>query len=186
MQSEKEEAMKETKISIWRLLQAKQYRQQLLVALTLHLSQQFSGINAVRKESAYSKTFCWFSDITVNLTPLALTLNSIFLNQMNQTEKSESVNQWSELWFPFLSVFYSDFISACIYSFIGCIIAIVILQYSHHQTIIFVLLCLWFLFQIFYYSTAIFHTAGVAQPVYATIGVGVVNIIFTLLSVSAH
>uniref|UniRef100_A0A8B9HRB7 Solute carrier family 2 member 2 n=1 Tax=Astyanax mexicanus TaxID=7994 RepID=A0A8B9HRB7_ASTMX len=36
---------------------------------------------------------------------------------------------------------------------------------------------------IFYYSTSIFHNAGVAQPVYATIGVGVVNTIFTLVSV---
>ncbi|KAF5888710.1 solute carrier family 2, facilitated glucose transporter member 2 [Clarias magur] len=83
MQAEKEEAMKEAKISIWRLLRAEQYRQQLFVALTLHLSQQFSGINAI-----------------------------------------------------------------------------------------------------FYYSTSIFHTARVAQPVYATIGVGVVNTVFTLLSVA--
>ncbi|KAB5550719.1 hypothetical protein PHYPO_G00057130 [Pangasianodon hypophthalmus] len=83
MQREKEEAMKESKISIWRLLRAEQYRQQLFVALMLHLSQQFSGINAI-----------------------------------------------------------------------------------------------------FYYSTAIFHNAGVAQPIYATIGVGVVNTVFTLLSVA--
>ncbi|XP_051555018.1 solute carrier family 2, facilitated glucose transporter member 2-like isoform X3 [Myxocyprinus asiaticus] len=32
---------------------------------------------------------------------------------------------------------------------------------------------------IFYYSTSIFQTAGVGQPVYATIGVGVINIVFT-------
>ncbi|TUM28585.1 Solute carrier family 2, facilitated glucose transporter member 2 [Bagarius yarrelli] len=81
MQKEKQEAMKEARISIWRLLRAQQYRQQLLVALILHLSQQFSGINAI-----------------------------------------------------------------------------------------------------FYYSTAIFQSAGVAQPIYATIGVGVVNTVFTLLS----
>ncbi|XP_067850967.1 solute carrier family 2, facilitated glucose transporter member 2 [Heptranchias perlo] len=36
---------------------------------------------------------------------------------------------------------------------------------------------------IFYYSTAIFHQAGVSHPVYATIGVGVVNTIFTVVSV---
>ncbi|XP_046719401.1 solute carrier family 2, facilitated glucose transporter member 2 isoform X2 [Silurus meridionalis] len=82
MQKEKEEAMKESKVSIWRLLRAEQYRQQLFVALMLHLSQQLSGINAI-----------------------------------------------------------------------------------------------------FYYSTDIFHNARVAQPVYATIGVGVVNTFFTLLSV---
>ncbi|XP_057189514.1 solute carrier family 2, facilitated glucose transporter member 2 [Triplophysa rosa] len=82
MQAEKEEAMKEPKMSILRLLRASVYRQQLFVALMMHLSQQFSGINAI-----------------------------------------------------------------------------------------------------FYYSTAIFQTAGVGQPVYATIGVGVLNIIFTLVSV---
>uniref|UniRef100_A0A8C4II72 Solute carrier family 2 member 2 n=1 Tax=Dicentrarchus labrax TaxID=13489 RepID=A0A8C4II72_DICLA len=37
---------------------------------------------------------------------------------------------------------------------------------------------------IFYYSTAIFARAGVAQPVYATIGVGVINTIFTMVSVA--
>ncbi|XP_027855602.1 solute carrier family 2, facilitated glucose transporter member 2 [Xiphophorus couchianus] len=37
---------------------------------------------------------------------------------------------------------------------------------------------------IFYYSTAIFTQAGVSQPVYATIGVGVINTVFTLVSVA--
>uniref|UniRef100_A0A672I8P4 Solute carrier family 2, facilitated glucose transporter member 5 n=1 Tax=Salarias fasciatus TaxID=181472 RepID=A0A672I8P4_SALFA len=37
---------------------------------------------------------------------------------------------------------------------------------------------------IFYYSTSIFERAGVSQPVYATIGVGVINTIFTLVSVA--
>ncbi|XP_054651853.1 solute carrier family 2, facilitated glucose transporter member 2 [Dunckerocampus dactyliophorus] len=37
---------------------------------------------------------------------------------------------------------------------------------------------------IFYYSTAIFAQAGISQPVYATIGVGVINTIFTLVSVA--
>ncbi|XP_010725435.1 solute carrier family 2, facilitated glucose transporter member 1-like [Meleagris gallopavo] len=36
---------------------------------------------------------------------------------------------------------------------------------------------------IFYYSTAIFESAGVGQPAVATIGVGVVNVAATLLSV---
>lgn len=39
-------------------------------------------------------------------------------------------------------------------------------------------------FQVFYYSTGIFERAGVAQPVYATIGAGVVNTVFTVVSVS--
>ncbi|XP_053316744.1 solute carrier family 2, facilitated glucose transporter member 2 [Spea bombifrons] len=36
---------------------------------------------------------------------------------------------------------------------------------------------------IFYYSTSIFSKAGISQPVYATIGVGAVNTIFTVVSV---
>ncbi|XP_027026046.2 solute carrier family 2, facilitated glucose transporter member 1-like [Tachysurus fulvidraco] len=35
---------------------------------------------------------------------------------------------------------------------------------------------------VFYYSTSIFTKAGVAQPVYATIGAGVVNTVFTVVS----
>ncbi|CAF90573.1 unnamed protein product, partial [Tetraodon nigroviridis] len=38
---------------------------------------------------------------------------------------------------------------------------------------------------VFYYSTGIFQRAGVAQPVYATIGAGAVNTVFTVVSVSA-
>ncbi|XP_059907221.1 solute carrier family 2, facilitated glucose transporter member 2 isoform X1 [Gadus macrocephalus] len=83
MKKEKEEGEKEDTISILSLLRSSVYRQQLLVALLMHLSQQFSGINAI-----------------------------------------------------------------------------------------------------FYYSTAIFHRAGVGYPVYATIGVGVINTIFTLVSVA--
>uniref|UniRef100_A0A4W5QAF5 Solute carrier family 2 member 2 n=1 Tax=Hucho hucho TaxID=62062 RepID=A0A4W5QAF5_9TELE len=37
---------------------------------------------------------------------------------------------------------------------------------------------------IFYYSTAIFERAGVTQPVYATIGVGVINTVSTMVSVA--
>uniref|UniRef100_A0A673K1H4 Solute carrier family 2, facilitated glucose transporter member 2-like n=1 Tax=Sinocyclocheilus rhinocerous TaxID=307959 RepID=A0A673K1H4_9TELE len=85
MQAEKEEAMNEVQMSILRLLRSSVYRQQLFVALMMHLSQQFSGINAI-----------------------------------------------------------------------------------------------------FYYSTSIFQTAGVGQPVYATIGVGVINIIFTLVERGGH
>lgn len=38
--------------------------------------------------------------------------------------------------------------------------------------------------QVFYYSTGIFERAGITQPVYATIGAGVVNTVFTVVSVS--
>ncbi|XP_030631086.1 solute carrier family 2, facilitated glucose transporter member 2 [Chanos chanos] len=82
MKAEKEEVMREARVSIPVLVRSSVYRQQLFVALMMHLSQQFSGINAI-----------------------------------------------------------------------------------------------------FYYSTSIFHKAGVTQPVYATIGVGVVNTIFTMVSV---
>ncbi|XP_059210039.1 solute carrier family 2, facilitated glucose transporter member 2 [Centropristis striata] len=83
MKREKEEADKEPRVSILSLIRSSVYRQQLFVALMMHLSQQFSGINAI-----------------------------------------------------------------------------------------------------FYYSTAIFTLAGVSQPVYATIGVGVINTFFTMVSVA--
>ena len=35
---------------------------------------------------------------------------------------------------------------------------------------------------VFYYSTGIFERAGITQPVYATIGAGVVNTVFTVVS----
>ncbi len=54
MQAEKEEAMKEAQMSILRLLRSSVYRQQLFVALMMHLSQQFSGINAVRSIYLYT------------------------------------------------------------------------------------------------------------------------------------
>ncbi|XP_070698105.1 solute carrier family 2, facilitated glucose transporter member 2 [Pempheris klunzingeri] len=47
MRREKEEADKEAKISILSLIRSSVYRQQLLVALMMHLSQQLSGINAI-------------------------------------------------------------------------------------------------------------------------------------------
>ncbi|XP_041828052.1 solute carrier family 2, facilitated glucose transporter member 2 [Melanotaenia boesemani] len=83
MRREKEEADKEPRVSIRSLIFSSVYRQQLFVALMMHLSQQLSGINAI-----------------------------------------------------------------------------------------------------FYYSTDIFSQAGVSQPVYATIGVGVINTVFTMVSVA--
>lgn len=90
------------------------YRQQLIVALMMHLSQQFSGINAVSCSDYGNMPFSLLIQSNVLLT---------------------------------------------------CVIASSV-------------------FKIFYYSTAIFEQAGVTQPVYATIGVGVINTIFTLVSVS--
>ncbi|XP_069753700.1 solute carrier family 2, facilitated glucose transporter member 2 isoform X2 [Narcine bancroftii] len=82
MEKEKAEIEKEPRVSIPQLFRSSSYRQPIIVALMLHMSQQFSGINAI-----------------------------------------------------------------------------------------------------FYYSTAIFQQAGVSEPVYATIGVGFVNIIFTIASI---
>ncbi|KAG7222069.1 hypothetical protein CRUP_003337, partial [Coryphaenoides rupestris] len=45
MRREKEEGEKEAKVSILSLIRSSVYRQQLSVALMMHLSQQFSGIN---------------------------------------------------------------------------------------------------------------------------------------------
>uniref|UniRef100_A0A8C2YWV4 Glucose transporter 1 n=1 Tax=Cyclopterus lumpus TaxID=8103 RepID=A0A8C2YWV4_CYCLU len=43
-------------------------------------------------------------------------------------------------------------------------------------------ICVCLACQVFYYSTRIFEKAGVEQPVYATIGAGVVNTAFTVVS----
>nr|XP_020012975.1 solute carrier family 2, facilitated glucose transporter member 2 [Castor canadensis] len=83
MKKEKEEASSEQKVSIIQLFTNSSYRQPIIVALMLHVAQQFSGVNGI-----------------------------------------------------------------------------------------------------FYYSTSIFQTAGISQPVYATIGVGAINLIFTAISVS--
>ncbi|XP_003831984.3 solute carrier family 2, facilitated glucose transporter member 2 [Pan paniscus] len=82
MRKEREEASSEQKVSIIQLFTNSSYRQPILVALMLHVAQQFSGINGI-----------------------------------------------------------------------------------------------------FYYSTSIFQTAGISKPVYATIGVGAVNTVFTAVSV---
>ncbi|NP_001265587.1 solute carrier family 2, facilitated glucose transporter member 2 isoform 2 [Homo sapiens] len=82
MRKEREEASSEQKVSIIQLFTNSSYRQPILVALMLHVAQQFSGINGI-----------------------------------------------------------------------------------------------------FYYSTSIFQTAGISKPVYATIGVGAVNMVFTAVSV---
>ncbi|KAF6121748.1 solute carrier family 2 member 2 [Phyllostomus discolor] len=82
MRKEREEALSEQKVSMIQLFTNSSYRQPTLVALMLHMAQQFSGINGI-----------------------------------------------------------------------------------------------------FYYSTSIFQTAGISQPVYATIGVGAINTVFTVLSV---
>nr|DBA26169.1 TPA: hypothetical protein GDO54_010466 [Pyxicephalus adspersus] len=47
MRREKEEAASEKKVSILQLFKCANYRQPLLVSLVLHMSQQFSGINAI-------------------------------------------------------------------------------------------------------------------------------------------
>ncbi|XP_012871618.1 PREDICTED: solute carrier family 2, facilitated glucose transporter member 2 isoform X1 [Dipodomys ordii] len=82
MKKEKEEASSEQKVSVIQLFTNPSYRQPIIVALMLHMAQQFSGINGI-----------------------------------------------------------------------------------------------------FYYSTSIFQTAGISQPVYATIGVGAINMVFTAVSV---
>ncbi|MGH0126004.1 UNVERIFIED_CONTAM: hypothetical protein FKN15_015139 [Acipenser sinensis] len=117
MQKEKEEAMKESKVSLLQLIRSPSYRQPLFVALMLHLSQQFSGVNAI----FYYST----------------------------------------------AIFTTAGVGQPVYATIGVGVINTILT----------------MVSIFYYSTAIFTTAGVGQPVYATIGVGVINTILTMVSV---
>lgn len=47
MEKEKQEAASEKKVSIKQLFTSSKYRQAVIVALMVQISQQFSGINAV-------------------------------------------------------------------------------------------------------------------------------------------
>lgn len=47
MEKEKQEAASEKKVSIRQLFTSSKYRQAVIVALMVQISQQFSGINAV-------------------------------------------------------------------------------------------------------------------------------------------
>lgn len=50
MREESQQMMREKKVTIPELFRSPMYRQAILVAIMLHLSQQLSGINAVSKE----------------------------------------------------------------------------------------------------------------------------------------
>lgn len=49
------------------------------------------------------------------------------------------------------------------------------------KTDVFLYFCI---FQVFYYSTEIFRSAGITGPIFVTIGAGAVNTVFTVVSVS--
>ena len=55
MEKEKQEAASEKKVSIGQLFTSSKYRQAVIVALMVQISQQFSGINAV----SLPKTFAF-------------------------------------------------------------------------------------------------------------------------------
>lgn len=48
MKEESRQMMREKKVTILELFRSPLYRQPILIAIVLHLSQQLSGINAVR------------------------------------------------------------------------------------------------------------------------------------------
>lgn len=51
MKEESQQMMREKKVTIIELFRSPVYRQPILVAIMLHLSQQLSGINAVSKKA---------------------------------------------------------------------------------------------------------------------------------------
>lgn len=68
MEKEKQEASSEKKVSIKQLFTSSKYRQAVIVALMVQISQQFSGINAVslpkvclKKSTLSMKRHCWLS-----------------------------------------------------------------------------------------------------------------------------
>lgn len=139
-------------MTILALLRSSVYRQQLFVALVMHLSQQFSGINAVRDQTlcTSTNTMLFYSAYHCNC-PL---YGHHFLSFNN---------------------------NVCVIFPSCCSVSLTLSNISVYLS---VYLSLDYPPQIFYYSTAIFERAGVTQPVYATIGVGVINLVFTMVSVS--
>lgn len=133
MKEESRQMMREKTVTILELFRSPLYRQPLLIAVMLQLSQQLSGINAVS----------WKTDN--KLLPSIQTIKrATFICFFNRNYARHSRRHW-------------------MYRFVSCF-------------------C--FAAQVFFYSTRIFEKAGVEQPVYATIGTGVVNTVFTVVSVS--
>lgn len=56
MEKEKQEAASEKRVSIGQLFSSSKYRQAVIVALMVQISQQFSGINAVRLPKMLQKS----------------------------------------------------------------------------------------------------------------------------------
>lgn len=90
--------------------------------------------------------------------------------------------------FIYNKFFIVNDINKCITKLVSWpLVHILTFSYSCHVstlTVICMLNACNFIFQVFYYSTRIFEKAGVSEPVYATIGAGVVNTAFTVVSVS--
>lgn len=127
----------------------------------MHLSQQLSGINAVSGKLTLSNSVCLSS------------INKI--HGFEYVKIAVSLSTVTGLFFYVLTNPLS----------VRCVLLCCVLSNLTNRCVITNKNCTPFVLKIFYYSTAIFARAGVAQPVFATIGVGVINTLFTLLSVSS-
>lgn len=83
MREESQQMMREKKVTIPELFRSPMYRQALLVAIMLHLSQQLSGINAVRTKTQTLQTgFCLFPLMILKQSMTAAsteTINLVFI-----------------------------------------------------------------------------------------------------------
>lgn len=130
---------------------------------------------AVRNQCCESQTdVAEFSHICICFYPgtsrlfKGLSVQSLKITCAINHEGSESLNEeFHSCLFIVVTFKYPDVLSPGTLHYLNAIIILI------------------FLPQVFYYSTGIFKSAGVKQPIYATIGAGVVNTIFTVVSVSA-
>ncbi|MGH0120426.1 UNVERIFIED_CONTAM: hypothetical protein FKN15_054762 [Acipenser sinensis] len=225
MKDESLKMMQEKKVTIPELFRSPSYRQPIIIAIVLQLSQQLSGINAVFyystnifeaagvKEPIYATIGAGVVNTVFTVVSLFLveragrrTLHLVGLAGMAfcaqvptdqqeprgeghgdekkctsvlkklrgtadvqqdlQEMKDESLKMMQEKKVTIPELFRSP-------SYRQPIIIAIVLQLSQQLSGI---------NAVFYYSTNIFEAAGVKEPIYATIGAGVVNTVFTVVS----
>ena len=144
MKEEKRRMDMERKVSIPELFRSPCYRQPIIIAIVLQLSQQLSGVNAVSRACTRGGGgLCMCVAVCVCVSGCTVC----------DKKKINSRTNHGICLDRYVGSSYFFFFSSS--------------------------------YQIFYYSTSIFQKAGVQSPVYATIGAGVVNCAFTVVSVGS-
>lgn len=156
MKEEGRQMMREKKVTILELFRSSTYHQPILIAVVLQLSQQLSGINAVSVPPTPSCGPQVQAQVCTGreFLPKQCTYGARTCGRIYLPEECSSPH-------PLGTGTEAG--------------------EGHEHAKSPIVSLFW---QVFYYSTSIFQKAGVQQPVYATIGSGIVNTAFTVVSVS--